>query len=108
MTPEAFGAYLRCYSEPASIHAICEDYRAAAGIDSHLLEADRNAGKKVSAPLLALWGAKGTVGQLFDVLRMWREEAADVSGRGLQCEHLIPEEDPDGLLEALSTFLRGV
>ena len=106
VTPVAYAAYLRCYSEPACIHAVCEDYRAAAGIDSQLLESDRKAGKKVSQPLLAIWGEKGTVGEMFDVVAMWREEAADVSGQGLACGHLIPEEDPDGLLRALAAFLK--
>ena len=105
VTPVAFAAYLRGYSEPACIHAVCEDYRAGAGIDSQLLEADRQAGKKVAQPLLAIWGAKGTVGELFDVVGMWKQEAANVSGQGLPCGHLIPEEDPDGLLGALGPFL---
>ena len=105
VTPAAFDAYLRCYREPAAIHAVCEDYRAAAGIDSRMLEADRQAGRKVSTPILALWGEKGTVGQMFDVVGLWRQEATTVSGYGLPCGHLIPEEDPEGLLEALATFL---
>jgi len=106
VTPIAFAEYLRCYGEPACIHAVCEDYRAAAGIDSKLLETDRKAGKKVSTPLLALWGAKGTVGELFDVVGMWRQEASNVSGHALPCGHLVPEEDPNGLLQALGDFLQ--
>lgn len=105
VTPAAFAAYLRCYREPAAIHAVCEDYRAAAGIDSRLLEADRKAGRKVSTPILAIWGEKSTVGQMFDVVGLWGQEATTVSGHGLPCGHLIPEEDPDGLLAALGPFL---
>ena len=106
VTPVAFAAYLRCYSEPAAIHAVCEDYRAAAGIDSQILEADRKAAKKITPPLLAIWGEKGTVGQMFDVVSMWKQEADNVSGQGLPCGHLIPEEDPEGLLKALGSFLQ--
>ncbi len=106
VTPAAFAAYLRTYKEPAAIHGVCEDYRAAAGIDSRLLEADRKAGKKVPTPLLTLWGEKGTVGEVFDVVGMWKQEAADVSGQGLPCGHLIPEEDLEGLLAALQPFLQ--
>ena len=106
VTPVAFAAYLRCYSEPAAIHAVCEDYRAAAGIDSEMLEADRKAGRKVAVPIMAIWGEKGTVGQMFDLVGMWKQEADNVSGQGLPCGHLIPEEDPDGLLKALGSFLR--
>lgn len=105
VTPDAFAAYLRCYREPAAIHAACEDYRAAAGIDSRTLEADRRAGRRATPPLLAIWGAKGTVGRLFDVVGLWREEASDVRGEALPCGHLIPEEDPDGLLRLLGSFL---
>ena len=79
--PELFAEYLRCYADPACRHAICEDYRAAAGIDLEHDAADSEA--RVTVPLLALWGAKGTVGQTYDVLETWREKATDVSGRAL-------------------------
>ena len=59
----------------------------------------------MSQPLLALWGAEGTVGKLFDVLALWRLEAAAVAGEALPCGHLIPEEAPDALLTALRPFL---
>jgi haloacetate dehalogenase len=105
VTPEAFAAYVRTYSEPAAIHAVCEDYRAAAGIDTRLLTAARTAGQKLTPPLLAIWGGKGTVGQDFDVVGLWKQEAVTVSGHSLPCGHLIPEEDPDGLVASLDAFL---
>jgi haloacetate dehalogenase len=105
VTPEALAAYIRTYSEPAAIHAVCEDYRAAAGIDTRLLAAARTAGQKITSPLLAIWGGKGTVGQEFDVVGLWQQEAATVSGHPLPCGHLIPEEDPDGLVASLEAFL---
>ncbi|MGK9233580.1 alpha/beta hydrolase [Inquilinus limosus] len=96
--------YLRCYRQPGTIHAICEDYRAAATID---LEHDAvDADRKVEAPLLALWGAKGVVGELYDVLETWREKAMDVRGRALPCGHTLQEEAPDESAEALVDFLR--
>jgi haloacetate dehalogenase len=107
VTPEALAAYVRTYSEPAAVHAVCEDYRAAAGIDSRLLTATRTAGQKMMPPLLAIWGGKGTVGLDFDVVGLWKEEAATVSGHPLPCGHLIPEEDPDGLIASLGAFLTG-
>ncbi len=96
--------YLRCYRDPATIHAICEDYRAAASIDLDHDAAD--AGRKVTAPLLALWGAKGTVGALYDVLATWREKAMDVRGRSLDCGHSLQEEMPQETLVELLTFLK--
>ena len=102
---EALAAYIRTYSEPAAIHAVCEDYRAAAGIDTRLLTAARTAGQKIAPPLLAIWGGKGTVGQEFDVIGLWKREAVTVSGHPLPCGHLFPEEDPDGFLASLDAFL---
>jgi haloacetate dehalogenase len=97
--------YLRCYRDPATIHAICEDYRASAGID---LEHDRADGDRtVAAPLLALWGARGTVGTLYDVLATWREKARDVRGRALDCGHCLQEERPEETLAELLAFLKG-
>ena len=55
-----------------AVHAICEDYRAAAGIDLEHDRQDDAAGRRIVAPLLALWGGKGTVGALYDVLATWR------------------------------------
>jgi haloacetate dehalogenase len=105
VSQEALAAYVRTYSEPAAIHAVCEDYRAAAGIDTRLLAAARAAGRKIAPPLLAIWGGKGTVGQEFDVLALWKQEAGTVSGHPLPCGHLIPEEDPGGLVASLDGFL---
>ncbi|WP_158747028.1 alpha/beta fold hydrolase [Acidisphaera sp. L21] len=103
-TSEAvFQEYLRCYSDPACRHAICEDYRAAATIDLEHDAAD--ADHRVEAPLLALWGAKGTVGALYDVLQTWREKASDVRGKALDCGHTLQEEAPDAVLAELLPFL---
>lgn len=101
--PDILAEYLRCYRDPATRHAVCEDYRAAATIDLDHDAAD--ADRKVTAPLLALWGAKGTVGQLYDVLETWREKAVDVRGRALACGHGLQEEAPDEVFAELSAFL---
>ncbi len=98
-----FQEYLRCYRDPACRHAICEDYRAAATIDLEHDAADSE--RRIDIPLLALWGAKGTVGALYDVLQTWREKARDVRGRPLECGHILQEEAPDQVLEELLSFL---
>ena len=103
-TEAAIAEYLRCYRNPETIHAACEDYRAAAGIGLELDAADRAAGRKVTAPLLALWGAKGVVGRTYDVLATWREIAGDVSGNAIDCGHALPEEAPQETLDALMAF----
>lgn len=105
-TSEALLAeYLRCYRDPATRHAICEDYRAAATID--LVHDRADADRRIEAPLLALWGALGTVGQLYDVLETWREKARDVSGRALDCGHSPQEEVPEETLTELLAFFAG-
>ena len=100
--PEAFAEYLRCYSDPASRHAICEDYRAAATIDLEHDAADSD--KRITAPLLALWGGRGTVGALYDVLATWRDKATHVEGRALDCGHTLQEELPDEIFAELDRF----
>ena len=95
--------YLRCYRQPGAIAAICEDYRAAATIDLEHDAAD--ADRRVSAPLLALWGAESVVGALYDVLDTWREKACDVEGEAIRSGHTLQEEAPDETLRVLLPFL---
>jgi haloacetate dehalogenase len=101
--PEALAEYQRCFKKPETIHATCEDYRAAASIDLEHDAAD--ASKKVQCPLLVLWGSKGVVGRMFDPIAAWREKAGDVSGQAIECGHFLPEERPQETLAALLAFL---
>jgi haloacetate dehalogenase len=105
VTPEAMSEYIRCYCTKTAIHAVCEDYRAAAGIDLDMDRADDAAGHKIQVPVHALWGAEGTVGKLWDVIATWKAKSAGtVTGRALPCGHLLPEEQPDEVLKELRTF----
>jgi haloacetate dehalogenase len=104
-TPEAWAEYERCFT-PGAIHASCEDYRAAAGIDLEHDRADREAGRKVACPLLALWGALGVVERCFDALGEWRRVADNVQGRALPAGHYLPEEVPDLVAQELENFIR--
>lgn len=101
---DALGEYVRCFSDPACIAATCEDYRAAATID---LEHDaEDADSRLEMPVLALWGAKGLVGRLYDVIEVWREKAKSVEGEALACGHFPPEEVPDETADALIGFFK--
>ncbi len=102
--PEALAEYLRCASLPGTIHAFCEDYRAAATLDLDLDREDRALGRRVACPLRVFWGAEGVVGRCFDPLGIWRQYAADVDGWALPCGHYLPEEAPERLLGELTTF----
>ena len=101
----AIAEYLRSYRDPATRHAICEDYRAAASID---LAHDReDQSRRINAPLLAIWGAQGVVGELYDVTATWQDKANHVSGIALPCGHAIPEEAPTDLTQHILEFLAG-
>ncbi|NBC33708.1 MAG: alpha/beta fold hydrolase [Alphaproteobacteria bacterium] len=100
---EAMAQYLRCFCDPAAIHAACEDYRAAASIDLAYDRADRDA--RIACPALVLWGLKGVMERVYDVVATWRDKADDVRGHGLDCGHFLAEEKPDETLAALLPFL---
>ena len=104
-TSEIQREYLRTSSDPANIHAMCEDYRAGASIDLKHDEADLS--QKVSCPLLTLWGLKGPMGRIYDVLAIWRERGINVNGKGLPGGHNLQEEIPAEVLAELRPFLRG-
>lgn len=103
--PEVLAEYERCAGIAGSAESICEDYRASATIDLVHDRADAAAGRRLAQPLRVLWGEHGAVGRCFDVLALWRDRAAKLSGRALPCGHYVPEEAPDELLaEALAFF----
>lgn len=104
--PEALAEYERCIALPGTAAAICADYRASAGIDLDHDRADVAAGQSLAQPLRVLWGAHGTVGRTFDVLALWRERAADVTGRSVDCGHYLAEEAPDQVLAEAFAFFR--
>ena len=105
MTSDVQQEYLRVRRDPANIHAMCEDYRAGASIDLQHDKGDLD--KKIQCPLLALWGAKAPMGRLYDVLTIWKERAANVTGRSLPTGHNLQEDAPDLVVTELRAFLKG-
>jgi len=104
-TPDTGPEYLRCFKNPATVHAMCEDYRAAASIDLEHDDADLT--KKVQCPLLVLWAANGAMGQQYpNLLDVWRERAANVSGKGLPGGHSLQETTPDETLAEILKHFR--
>jgi haloacetate dehalogenase len=103
ISEEVFAKYLQCFADPATLHAMCEDYRAAASIDLEHDAADLD--RRIEQPLLALWGERGAMHQLYDVARTWRERALDVTARSLPAGHWLPEECPDAVYATLREFL---
>jgi haloacetate dehalogenase len=105
MTTDVQQEYLRVRRDPANIHGMCEDYRAAASIDLEHDKADLE--KKIACPVLALWGAKAPMGRLYDVLAIWRERGVTVTGRSLPAGHNLQEDAPDLVHAELQAFLKG-
>ena len=103
--PLALADYERCFVLPETIHAMCEDYRASAGVD---LEHDRDSrakGEKVACPTLVLWGERSVVNRLFEPVALWQAQCAHrVSGQLLPAGHFIPEEWPNPTAGALLDF----
>jgi haloacetate dehalogenase len=98
----AFAEYLRCFRDPATLHAICEDYRATASID---LVHDADQSPKIQCPLLVLWAEKGPFHRLFNVLETWRDRANEIHGKALPAGHFFPEQIPQELIEEIKPFL---
>jgi haloacetate dehalogenase len=98
-----FAEYLRCFANPQTLHAMCEDYRAGASIDLQHDEADLRT--QLQCPTLVLWGVHGAMHRLFDVLETWRPRAPGAQGKALPAGHWLPEECPQELTAALDEFL---
>ena len=93
--PAALAEYERCFVQTETIHAMCEDYRASAGIDLDHDRASRAQGQKIACDTLVLWGARGVVQRLFKPLALWQAQCAgQVTGQALEAGHFIPEELP--------------
>ena len=105
LEPEAFAEYLRSFRDPETIRATCDEYRAGAGIDLEHDRADR--AKKITMPLLVLWGKTSGQGSGYDMLQVWRDHANDVRGQAIDCGHFLPEEAPDATYAALRRFFKG-
>jgi haloacetate dehalogenase len=104
ISPAVFQEYLRTFRSPETIHAICEDYRAAASIDLAHDKADLD--KKIQCPLLVLWSEKGPFHRLYNVLQTWRDRAVRAEGKAMPTGHFLPEQMPEELTQELKAYLR--
>jgi haloacetate dehalogenase len=102
---EALAEYMRCFRNPATVHAMCEDYRATAGVDLAMDTVDFAAGRRIETPLLLLWGATGAVGRLQKPAEVWKDYAVAIRGaEALPCGHYLSEEAPEETYRALHSF----
>ncbi|MET8584907.1 alpha/beta hydrolase [Streptomyces collinus] len=108
MGAEAYEDYRRAIHDPATVHAMCEDYRAGLGVDREHDDADRRAGRRIDRPLQVLWATRDDMADLYgDVLAVWRAWAGDrLDGGPIDSGHHIAEEAPEALATALRAFWR--
>ncbi len=108
LTPEAHAEYARCFCTPEGVAATCAEYRA---VELDLVHDEADRGRKLSAPMLVLWGANTTkrpgwqTGKSLDMVATWRERALSVHARGLDCGHFLPEEKPDEVAAEILSFV---
>jgi haloacetate dehalogenase len=99
-------AYRRLLDDEGVVEAICEDYRAGAGVDREHDDADRQRGRRIDCPLLVLWSSRGALPRLYgDVLDVWRPWARDVRGAGVDASHFLAEDEPDVVAGQLGELL---
>ncbi|MEV6840222.1 alpha/beta hydrolase [Streptomyces sp. NPDC051133] len=108
MGAEAYEDYRRAIHDPATVHAMCEDYRAGLGVDREHDDADRAAGRRIGCPLQVLWAGRDDMARLYgDVLDVWRDWAGDrLEGAPIDSGHHLAEEAPEALVTALRAFWR--
>jgi len=103
--PEAVDEYVRAFSQPRSIHAICEEYRAGDTVDIDIDRKDRDDGRHIACPLLCLWVEHGFAAQFGDPIEIWKRWASDVKGQSIGGGHFMMEESPEVIAAAIESFV---
>lgn len=102
--PEAMEAYRAGWRDAAAVEAMCEDYRAGFYVDYEIDRADRDAGRRIEQPVLALWGSRGPMPSWFDMLEVWRPWCADLRGHAVDATHFLAEDRPEEVADDLIEF----
>ncbi len=92
LTDIAFNEYVRAYTLK-TITGSCRDYRATATCDLEMDTADKD--RKITNPLLVLWGARGP-DRSDEFINIWRRFASNIQTfEGLPSGHYMQEEVPE-------------
>ncbi len=106
MGAEGYADYRQAIHDPAVVHAMLEDYRAGLGMDRDHESADRDAGRRLSCPVLVLWSSRDDMEYLYgDPLSVWTAWADDLRGHRIESGHHMAEDAPEELARALLDFL---
>lgn len=107
---EIRNAYVDALRDPAHVHAICEEYRAAATLDREHEAADQRSGRRIACPTLVLWAEGSGLDRWYEAdggpPAIWRRWAHEVSGHAIAGGHFFAEQNPDATLDALRRFFR--
>jgi haloacetate dehalogenase len=107
--PEVRAEYTETYRDSARVHAICEEYRAAATLDIEHDKVDQKESRRITCPMLHLWASGGPLDTFYEqeggALGIWRKWADNVNGQALKGGHFFPEENPTETTELLKKFL---
>lgn len=101
---ECFDEYVKNMSDPDTVHAMCQDYRAAATLDLEEQRRDLAEGRHIQCRLRVLWGKHGVVAKCFDAISDWRnvtQEGVAVDGKAVESGHYIPEQAPHEVVSAI-------
>jgi haloacetate dehalogenase len=102
ISEEAAREYVHGFTDE-TIPGMCADYRASFHLDRQLDEEDRDAGRRITCPVLVHWGSEE--GAMSDSLEVWGGWADRVEGGPLPSGHFVPEEAPEQLTASLRRFL---
>ena len=102
---DVVAGYRKQLEDPATVEAICEDYRAGATIDRALDDEDRGS-RTIACPVRALWGGAGALPRFYDdPLELWRPYAPELSGRAVEgASHFLVEDAPGEVAADLAGF----
>jgi haloacetate dehalogenase len=108
MGEEAYADVLRAIRDPATVHAMCEDYRAGLTVDRAADDADRAAGRRIGCPTLVLWATRDDMELLYGhVLGVWAAWTTDLQGGPIESGHHMAEEVPRELADRIARFVGG-
>ena len=106
MGEESWLDFRAAIHDPATVHAMCEDYRAGLTVDRGHDDADRAAGRRVECPTLVLWSSRDDMATLYgDALEVWRPWAREVTAATIDSGHHAAEEAPEAVAEAILAFV---
>jgi haloacetate dehalogenase len=107
--PDILEEYVSTYRDPACVHGICEEYRAAATIDVEHDRVDKETSKRIECPMLHLWAERGPLDTFYakdgGPLGIWRQWAPHAQGQAMKGGHFFPEENPDDTAVLVKQFL---